>query len=288
MTDRLIRALVPQSNVRVVVCVASDAAAEAARLHELQAGSAAVLSQGLVGALLVASLQKAEQRINLQLECDGPVRGFLVDASASGEVRGYVKNRHLGVMGADESFRWRPLLGNSGFLSVLRDIGEGEFYRSSVELQAMELGADLTRYFQMSDQVVTRCAMVVEPMVAGVLVQAMPGATEASVEAFAGQLDARLQAAAMALNVPDANALLHAVFAEGPALQVLDGSEIRWACSCNKQRVLNALSAMGEAELRDILATEKKAVATCQFCGRTHTADAADIEAILAKLTVVA
>ena len=34
------------------------------------------------------------------------------------------------------------VLGRSGFLSVLRDLGKGEYYRSSVDLAAMELGPD--------------------------------------------------------------------------------------------------------------------------------------------------
>ncbi len=57
------------------------------------------------------------------------------------------------MLGAEGAFHWRPLLGNHGYLSVVRDLGEGEIYRSSVELEAFELGRDLERYFAVSDQV---------------------------------------------------------------------------------------------------------------------------------------
>src|SRR5439155_25398852 len=62
----------------LAICVASEVAREAGRRHRLQRGSEAALGQALTGALLVAAAQS--QRVDVQLECAGPLRGLLVDA----------------------------------------------------------------------------------------------------------------------------------------------------------------------------------------------------------------
>ena len=108
----------------------------------------------------MAALQKGQQRVNVQVECDGPLRGLFVDAGADGTVRGYVKNALFQLEAVEGEFKWRPALGNSGFLSVLRDVGS-EYYRSSVELKALSLASDLNYYFDTSEQVTTRLALEV-------------------------------------------------------------------------------------------------------------------------------
>ena len=180
MSDELFSALLSGSGLRVVVALTTLVSREARRLHSAEAGSAALLAETLTGVSLLAALQKEKARVSLQLECDGPVRGLFVDADG-GSLRGYVKKPGLAVLGAEGAFHWRPLLGNHGYLSVVRDLGEGEFYRSSVELEAFELGRDLERYFAVSDQVETVARIRTVPAggevlgaVGGILVQKLP------------------------------------------------------------------------------------------------------------------
>src|SRR5215472_6066245 len=181
MPDELFTALLPRSNLRVVAALTTEVSREARRLHGAEPGSAALLSEALTAVALLAALQKEKTRVSLQLECDGPVRGLLVDAEGS-SLRGYVKKPLLAVLGAEGAFHWRPLLGNAGYLSVIRDLGEGEVYRSSVELQAFELGRDLERYFAVSDQVESVVRIRTVPSgpevlggTGGLLLQKLPG-----------------------------------------------------------------------------------------------------------------
>ena len=53
-------------------------------------------------------------RINLQLSCDGPLRGLFVDADALGKARGYVHNPDVNFPGGDEIFDAGGALGRSG------------------------------------------------------------------------------------------------------------------------------------------------------------------------------
>ncbi len=289
------RALGPENELNISVVVVTQAAREARRLHLLKATSAALLGRALAGAALLATLQKGKAtHLNLQLECDGPLRGLLVDASTDGALRGYVKNPVLDVEGFEGPSRFRPAFGNSGFLSVLRDTGDGEFYRSSVELVAMDLVEDLSSYFEKSDQVATRLAISVEAVrgeplggIAGVLVQALPGTDTAKLDAFAKDLQARLDLVLKAEPHATAAQVMRGLFGDGQ-FEVTASTELAWRCPCSKDRVLNALVVMGAEELTDILEKDGQASATCQFCGRRHVADADDLRALIAHVTATA
>lgn len=95
MADQLLVFDVPAHGLRLAVASVPVLAREAAGRHQLQPGSAAALAQGLCGALLLASLDRPEDptraRVDLQLDCPGPLRGLFVDANGLGEVRGMVR-----------------------------------------------------------------------------------------------------------------------------------------------------------------------------------------------------
>lgn len=287
MADSIVRALLEDSDLKVSVVVLSDVAQEARRRHRMQSASAALFAQGLAGGALMASLQKGDTRINLQLECDGPFRGFLVDAGADGTVRGYVKNPDLDVELASGVFQWRAALGNSGFLSVLRDVG-GEYYRSSVELISMRFTDDLNHYFATSDQVATRVALTLQPKgderlgkVVGVLIQALPDGDVEVLRRLGGELEHRLHDAVAASDVPDATQLLATLF---PGVKPLIESPVRFACTCSKERALSTLEALGVAEVQGIVDTMGSTAVTCQFCGTKHEITLIDLWAILERL----
>ncbi|MFO0594080.1 MAG: Hsp33 family molecular chaperone HslO [Myxococcaceae bacterium] len=285
MSDSLVRALLDEPNLKVSVVMATETARDARQRHRLKQASASLLAQGVVGGALMASLQKGDTRINLQLECDGPFRGFFVDASTDGAVRGYVKNPDLEVELQAGVFQWRAALGNSGFISVLRDVG-GEFYRSSVELVSLRFGDDLNHYFATSDQVATRVAISVQRegdevlgKVGGVLLQVLPDGNVAALEALARDLEARLHDALV--TATDAQALTRALF---PEARVLLETKVRFACSCSRERAVATLEALGAKDVQDIVDTMGSTAITCQFCGTRHEITLKDLWDILERL----
>lgn len=287
MADAVVRALLEQSSLTVSVAVVTGVAREARARHGLHSASASLFAQGLAAGALMASLQKKEEtRINLQLECDGPLRGYFVDASVSGALRGYVKNPHVEVELSHGAFQWRAALGNSGFISVLRDMG-GEYYRSSVELQTMQLSDDLNHYFAKSDQVATRVMLHVERagdeglgVVAGVLIQSLPDGDVAELQRLSEVLPERLRAWCAA-GGDDAESLLATLL---PGERVLARTELRFACTCSKERAMSTVAALGADDVQDIVDTMGSTAVTCQFCGTKHEITLPDLWDILERL----
>jgi molecular chaperone Hsp33 len=286
-TDVIFKGLIEASSVSVSLVVVSGVAQEAQRRHGLAPVSAALLGHAFAGAGLLASLQKGATRVNLQLECDGPLRGLFVDAATDGTMRGYVKNPLLGVE-MSGAFRWRAALGNSGFLSVLRDIGH-EYYRSSVELTAFDLALDLNHFFTTSEQVATSVAIAsaegaeASPgRVAGVLVQLMPRGDEAAFARLAPQLAPALHEAVADATLATPEALWQRLF---PGLPVLKRTEARFGCTCSKAKTLELLGSLGKAQVQDIIDTTGSTAVTCHFCATKYEVSFPDLVALLEQLT---
>lgn len=286
MADGVVRGLLP-GDLKVVVAVLTDTARDARARHRLAPTSASLLAQGLAGGVLLASLQKGDSRVNLQVECDGQFRGLFVDAGATGEVRGYAKNPDVDLELGQGEFRWRGALGNSGFLSVLRDIG-AEYYRSSVALTSMDLARDLDHYFETSDQVPTRVALAVradpgEPLgaVAGVLVQTLPDGDRQALATRGAALPPALERVLAGEAAGSPQALFQALFPEGKPLQQ---HPVAFRCTCSKARALETIKSLGAADVQHIVDTMGSTAVACHFCGARHEITLPDLLQVLDAL----
>ena len=291
MSDELVSGLLKNTDLRVVLASTTELSRQARATHHTAPAAAVLLSQALTAAALMGALQKTDSRINIQLECDGPLRGLFVDGDTSGLVRGYVKNTLVEYSGGDGQYHWRPVLGNKGFLSVLRDLGGGEYYRSSVDLEAFDLAGDLERYFRQSDQLPSHVMLAqlpeggdAEPLghVAGLLVQPLPGADTAAFTELGERLRRDFASALKAHGAEGGAAVLRALLPEDD-FEVMSRYPLRFGCSCSKDRVLRALLAMGREELTDLLEKEGQAEATCQFCTTRYVIPGDEIRGMLER-----
>ncbi|WNG14460.1 Hsp33 family molecular chaperone HslO [Cystobacter fuscus] len=294
MADELVSGLLKETDLRVVLVTTSDLARRARELHRSASASASLMAQALTAGALLGSLQKNDSRINLQVECDGPLRGLFVDGDGAGVVRGYAKNPLVSHVGAEGEYHWRPALGNKGFLSVLRDLGGGEQYRSAVELESFDLGRDLERYFRISDQLPTRVYLSVQPLsqgeqpeplglVAGMLLQPLPQGDMEAFRELGDRLARDFELAVRAHAAQGTGALLKALVSQ-PDLEVMSRYPVSFTCSCSKDRVKRALTTLGRAELEDILATDGKAEADCHFCTMHYVITGEEIQGLLGEM----
>jgi molecular chaperone Hsp33 len=183
------------------------------------------------------------------------------------------------------------VLGNKGFLSILRDLGGGEYYRSAVELVHFDLAADMERYLHQSDQVPSHLLLAQLPtggngtadslgIVAGLLVQPLPDGDMDAFKELGARLRRDFESVLRAHAASGASAVLRALLPEAD-FEVMSRYPLRFGCSCSKDRVKRALLAMGREELTDILEKEGQAEATCQFCTTRYVIPGEEIRAML-------
>ena len=294
MADQLIRATAAEGGIRAVGVITTRLTEEARVRHKLSYVATAALGRTMSAGLLLASnMKRAESRINIRIKGNGPLEGILVDAGLDGTVRGYVGNPDIELPpNSKGKLDVGGAVGHDGYLYVVRDVGYGYPYSSTVELVSGEIGDDLTHYLITSEQ--TPSALVLGVFVGaegvtaagGILIQVLPKA--ARDEALVQTLESRVAGLAGFTPLLQAGKTLPEIL-EGllgdMGLEILPETQlVRFHCSCSFKRVLGALKMLGEAELQDMIEKDDGAEATCHFCGQVYQASSDELEKLISDL----
>ena len=295
MSDSLLTLEAPSAGLRLALCSAAGVARSASARHGLAAGSAAALAQGLTAALLLAHHQRT--RVDVQLECNGPLRGLLVDADESGAVRGLVRVKDLeGGPRSEEPARFdgRPLLASphdelAGALSLMcAPAGGLSAHRAAFPFAGADLGAALTLFLRSDREAGGELALEVlvsarEPLlaVAGALISPLQAEDAERARVLGkplrqGGLAAALGSGGDAEQIADA---LARAFDLGP-VRTVAVSEPRFACRCSRGRVVRALRSLGSTQLREMAEKDRGARLTCDFCNAAYSFSAPELIAL--------
>lgn len=285
--DHIVRALLPEHDLRILIAHVTLTAQHAARIHETLPTAATALAQSIAGAALIAGLGKGDQRVTLQLQGQGPLKGLFAEGSADGSVRAYVQAPRVHFGGrdpADLSYS----IGPDAYLSVLRELPNGEFYRGAIGLDHPRLDQNLEQYFRTSDQVPTAAAIEIrtdeEEMpsrVVGMLVQRLPGGDDEALSTITERLHRGALRQAMAEG-DDGGVRLALPAIEGIGeLDILEDLPIVYRCTCSRARAERGVIAAGEDEILEMIAKDKGAELSCEFCKTVYRFSAEDLMEIL-------
>ncbi len=293
MADQLIRATAAEGGIRAVGVITTRLTEEARGRHKLSYVATAALGRTMAAGLLMASsMKRTGSRVNVRVKGDGPLGGILVDAGLDGTVRGYVGNPSVEL---PPNAKGKLDVGGAvggGYLYVVRDIGYGYPYSSTVELVSGEIGDDVAHYLVNSEQ--TPSALVLGVFVGaggvtaagGLLVQVLPKA--ARDEALVETLESRVAGLAGFTPLLQAGKTLPEIFNDllGDMGLVIfpERQMLRFHCGCSFDRVLGALKILGEAELQDMIVKDDGAEATCEFCGNVYQASSDQLAQLIADL----
>ncbi len=294
MADQLIRATAADGGIRVVGAITTRLTEEARQRHELSYVATAAMGRTMTSALLLASsMKRAESRVNIRVRGNGPLGVVMVDAGADGTVRGYVENPTVELApNAKGKLDVGGAVGSEGFLYVVRDVGYGYPYSSTVELVSGEIGDDVANYLVVSEQ--TPSALLVGVFVGsggvtaagGLLVQVLPKA--ARDEALVETLESRMTSLAGFTPLLQAGKSLPQIFDDllgDMGLEMMPETQmLRFHCGCSFDRVLGALKMLGEDELQDMIVKDDGAEATCHFCNEVYRADGHALEVLIQEL----
>ncbi|KAM3089604.1 Hsp33 family molecular chaperone HslO [Phormidesmis sp. 146-35] len=294
MADQLIRATAADGGIRAVGVITTRLTDEAKQRHHLSYVSTAALGRTMAAGLLLASSMKREgSRVNIRIRGDGPIGGVMADAGADGTVRGYVDNPHVELPpNAQGKLDVGGAVGQDGYVYVVRDIGYGYPYSSTVELISGEVGDDITHYLVTSEQ--TPSALVLGVFVGaegvtaagGILIQIMPKA--ASDPELVALLESRLASLKGFTPLLQAGKTLPTILEDllgDLGLEILPETQlVRFHCGCSFDRVLGALKLLGQVELQDMIEKDEGAEAICHFCGEVYKADRDHLSQLIGEL----
>ena len=287
-SDFCIRAVAADEQIRAFAAVTKDMTEEARARHNTSPVATAALGRLLSAGAMMGSMMKGDKDLlTLQVRGDGPLRGLTVTADSHGNVKGYPvdpqvlihakPNGKLDVGGAV----------GRGTLTVIRDLGLKEPYSGQVELQTGEIAEDLTYYFAVSEQIPSAVGLGVlmnrentVRQAGGFIIQLMPFALEETIT----RLEKNLQ------DIPSVTTMLdQGCGPEDVLRRVLDGfdltitqkQEVRFSCSCSRDRVRKALISIGRKELESIIRDGKETELKCHFCNTAYHFSVDEIKALL-------
>ncbi len=292
MPDVLIGASAPGAGIAIVAAGTTGLSADSRSRHDLSPLVTAAVGRLATGAVLFGASLKARERVTLQMTGDGPVGGISADAwLLEGDVlgaRGYARNPLADLpLNAAGKFDVAGAIG-AGSLPVTKSYATGRAYVGIVPLQSGEIAEDIASYLVNSEQIpsVVALGVLANPdgilAAGGVLAQVLPGADERAIAALEERALAMPPVTQLISSGADAHALLHAL--AGPLeLRSHRSMEIRFACSCTREKVETALLGIGPAELLELADERPEAEAACEFCRRRYVFTADEVRALAAR-----
>jgi len=294
MVDQLIRATAAEGGIRAVGVITTRLTDEARKRHNLSYVATAALGRTMTGGLLLASsMKRPGSRVTIKVNGNGPLGSILVDAGLDGTVRGYVQNPTVELPPNDKGkLDVGGAVGKEGYLYVVRDVGYGYPYSTTVELVSGEIGEDLTHYLATSEQ--TPSALILGVFVdadgvqaaGGLLLQVLPKAAED--EELVSALESRVSQLSGFTPLLRANKTLPEIFEDLLGdfdLHIFPETQmVQFSCPCSVNRVLGALKLLGQTELQDMIEKDEGAEATCEFCQEIYQVNSDQLAELIEDL----
>ncbi len=235
----------------------------------------APLGGALAAVSLLSATIKFQGSLVMQLQGDGLIRSLVAQATDRGTLRGMASFNDPETPPRDDS---AALLGHAR-LVLTAESPDGERYQGIVPLEGGDVAGAVEYYFRQSEQLPTRLWLAADEQVAtGLLLQRLPGEAGeredwTRVETLA---DTITRAELLSLDVEE---LLYRLFHE-EQVRLYDPQPLSFRCGCSRERVGQALVAIGEGEVAQILDEMGSIEVNCEFCNARYRFDAVDAAAL--------
>ncbi len=256
--DRLHRFMMAGDRIKGAVVHSTRMVNEMRANHDLGPLETLVLGQAYIAGSLVCSGLKGKDRVSMNIQCSGPIRGFDVEANVFGEVRGFLKANPIQVEDPGQIKRLSTLYG-AGFLSVTKYLEDANVpYAGQIALVHGSIAEDLAEYFLKSEQIPTGFKLSIffdenqaVTGAGGIFLQALPGADPekvAEAEHLIQGIHSIGQAFANGENPEDV--VSHAFSSLEP--RFLDSSRVEFFCRCTRERMEGYLKGLAKEDRADI------------------------------------
>ncbi|MCP4114618.1 MAG: Hsp33 family molecular chaperone HslO [Desulfobacteraceae bacterium] len=283
--DRLYRFMMADGMIRGAVVKSTRMVNEMRANHQLGGVETLVLGQAYIAAALLTANLKGRDRVSINIQCSGPLKGLDVESNVFGEVRGYLKNPVFSSEINQDTTSVSSFFG-AGFLTLTKYLEEARTpYSGQVVLEYGSIAEDLANYFVTSEQTPTAFNLSVHFNdrgdvigAGGLFLQAMPGVDE----------NVLADAQDMLRNIPSlGDAFADTVEPEAivkehfhSLMPVFMGNHrVEFFCRCTEETMRGHLGSLPQADLAEIIENGPFPVELrCHNCNTVYSFTKSDIE----------
>jgi molecular chaperone Hsp33 len=248
-------------------------------IHQYADGVGRLLGEFLAASVLLSSNLKFEGKLILQVRSQGQVPLLMVECDDNLQVRGIARGAEHAISNDFD------LLLHNGQLAITIDPTNGKRYQGIVPLQGGSLAHSLDNYFEQSEQLHTRIWLAADGQRAsGLLLQQLPSQISPDEAQRQQQWE---HVCALAATVKDTELttlqdeqLLYRLYHEDP-VRLFEPSEVRFQCSCSRERTQNALSTLNPVEILELLEDLGHITMECEFCNQGYRFERSDLADLL-------
>lgn len=287
MTDKLIRGLGLNDEVRIFALDTTETVNEAVTRHGAYPTAAAALGRTMTATVVLGAMLKGDDKVTVTVEGGGPIGAIVTDADSKGHVRGYVQHPDVHFdLNEHGKLDVRRAVGTNGYLRVAKDIGLKDNFVGSVEIISGELGEDFSYYFYHSEQVpsIVALGVLVNPdntikAAGGLIIQVLPSASEETISKLEKIARDMRPISQMIDDDLSPEQIVDEVL--GNDWRKLDEMPVEFECTCSKERFLNAISSIDQSEIKQMIEEDEGAEAVCNFCRNTIWIEKEELEELL-------
>ncbi len=286
MKDYLVKALAYDDQIRAFAITSTHLVETARQRHGCWPTVSAALGRTLSIAAMMGSQLKGEESITIRINGGGPAGPMIVDADASGTVRGYVANPEVQFQYNSGKLNVGMAVGTDGFLSVTKDLGLKDYFTGQVPLQTGEIGDDFTYYFTVSEQVPSAVGVgvLVEAdnsvrAAGGFIIQVMPGATDETLTKLEQALGNIKPVSQLIDEGNSPEELLNIIFGE-ENVRVLERQPVAFECGCHKEKFATGIASLGNTEIQKMIDEDNGCEAICHFCKEKYAFTADELQSL--------
>lgn len=292
MADQFIKAITKNNDFRAFAVNGTNLVREAAQTHDTTRIASVVLGRGLLASTLMAqAVLKGEERLSIQLNGRGPIGNVVVEADAKGSVRGYVTNPQLDVILNDAGqLDVAQAVGHNGVLQVTKFAPYANPYIGQSQLVSGEIGDDFTYYLAQSEQILSAIGVSVYMneddtvgVAGGFLVQALPGASDASIDQLEKALANMRPLSDMLSDGYTPLNILEEIFGKGE-VNILQTAGVGLAAEPPKSAYAKMLATLPAEEIKAMIDEDGGAEVVGKFSGKRYFFTATELREILQQI----
>ena len=276
--DSSLRFLFGDADIRGESVVLDTALRQILHRHDYSTTLRALLGEFAAAVVLISNNLKYHGKIILQARSTHSVELVMVECTSDLQIRGIARGDLAAV--AEQPME---LLAD-GQLAITIEREGNQRYQGIVALESGALATALEGYFQQSEQLHTRFWLSSDgERAAGMMLQQLPAQRQQPAEARESQWQtacilAETITPAELLDLPPPT-LLHRLFHE-TSVRIYEPKPVVFGCSCSRERSLNALSLLPEAEQAELLGEQGHITLDCELCGAQYRFVQSDIPAL--------